>query len=104
MAVKTMATMIAARLKETMMAWMGFTGGPSDQTLKPTPTATKPQPGQSQPQFQRYVALKFWSAADQMRLRQALLNLMSNANKFTEKDTVTIAAHQRSRLVASQFE
>jgi C4-dicarboxylate-specific signal transduction histidine kinase len=23
--------------------------------------------------------------ADQMRLRQALLNLMSNANKFTEK-------------------
>src|SRR5262249_39017059 len=33
--------------------------------------------------------------ADQMRLRQALLNLMSNANKFTEKGTVTIAAHQR---------
>jgi signal transduction histidine kinase len=32
--------------------------------------------------------------ADQMRLRQALLNLMSNANKFTEKGTVTIAAHQ----------
>jgi signal transduction histidine kinase len=31
---------------------------------------------------------------DQMRLRQALLNLMSNANKFTEKGTVTIAAHQ----------
>jgi signal transduction histidine kinase len=32
--------------------------------------------------------------ADQMRLRQALLNLMSNANKFTEKGTVTIAAHR----------
>ena len=32
--------------------------------------------------------------ADQMRLRQALLNHMSNANKFTEKGTVTIAAHQ----------
>jgi len=33
--------------------------------------------------------------ADQMRLRQALLNLMSNANKFTEKGTVTIAAQQQ---------
>jgi signal transduction histidine kinase len=33
--------------------------------------------------------------ADQMRLRQALLNLMSNANKFTEKGTVTIAALQK---------
>jgi signal transduction histidine kinase len=32
--------------------------------------------------------------ADQMRLRQALLNLMSNANKFTEKGTITVAAHQ----------
>jgi signal transduction histidine kinase len=32
--------------------------------------------------------------ADQMRLRQALLNLMTNANKFTEKGTVTIAAHR----------
>jgi signal transduction histidine kinase len=33
--------------------------------------------------------------ADQMRLRQALLNLMSNANKFTEKGTITIAARQK---------
>ena len=32
--------------------------------------------------------------ADQMRLRQALLNLMSNANKFTERGTITIDAHQ----------
>jgi signal transduction histidine kinase len=32
--------------------------------------------------------------ADQMRLRQALLNLLSNANKFTEKGTITIAARQ----------
>jgi signal transduction histidine kinase len=36
--------------------------------------------------------------ADQMRLRQALLNLMSNANKFTENGTVTIAAQQAQRL------
>jgi signal transduction histidine kinase len=33
--------------------------------------------------------------ADQMRLRQAMLNLMSNANKFTEKGIITIAARQR---------
>jgi signal transduction histidine kinase len=33
--------------------------------------------------------------ADQMRLRQALLNLMSNANKFTERGTITIDAIQR---------
>jgi signal transduction histidine kinase len=31
--------------------------------------------------------------ADQTRFRQSLLNLASNANKFTEKGTVTIAAH-----------
>jgi GAF domain-containing protein len=33
--------------------------------------------------------------ADQMRLRQALLNLMSNANKFTERGTISIDARQR---------
>ena len=32
--------------------------------------------------------------ADQMRLRQALLNLMSNANKFTERGTITIDARK----------
>src|SRR5262249_7415579 len=32
--------------------------------------------------------------ADQMRLRQALLNLTSNANKFTERGTITIDARQ----------
>src|SRR6202047_1724845 len=35
--------------------------------------------------------------ADQTRFRQALLNLASNTNKFTEKGTVTIAA-QGQRL------
>jgi GAF domain-containing protein len=33
--------------------------------------------------------------ADQMRLRQALLNLMSNANKFTEAGTITIDASDK---------
>jgi signal transduction histidine kinase len=33
--------------------------------------------------------------ADQMRLRQALLNLMSNANKFTDHGTITIDARQQ---------
>jgi signal transduction histidine kinase len=33
--------------------------------------------------------------ADQMRLRQALLNFMSNANKFTDHGTITIDARQR---------
>jgi signal transduction histidine kinase len=32
--------------------------------------------------------------ADQMRLRQALLNLMSNANKFTEHGSISINARQ----------
>jgi len=34
------------------------------------------------------------SRADQTRIRQALLNLASNANKFTEKGTVTIGARR----------
>jgi signal transduction histidine kinase len=33
--------------------------------------------------------------ADQMRLRQALLNLMSNANKFTERGAISIDVRQR---------
>jgi signal transduction histidine kinase/FixJ family two-component response regulator len=33
--------------------------------------------------------------ADQMRVRQALLNLLSNANKFTERGTITIKARQQ---------
>jgi signal transduction histidine kinase len=32
--------------------------------------------------------------ADQTRFRQSLLNLASNANKFTEKGTIIITAHQ----------
>src|SRR5712691_8654111 len=37
--------------------------------------------------------------ADQVRLRQALLNLMSNANKFTNHGTITIDAVQRQQLL-----
>ena len=38
--------------------------------------------------------------ADQIRFRQALLNLASNANKFTEKGTVTIAAQaQQTEII-----
>jgi adenylate cyclase len=33
--------------------------------------------------------------ADQMRVRQALLNILSNANKFTERGTITINARQQ---------
>ena len=32
--------------------------------------------------------------ADQTRFRQSLLNLASNANKFTEQGSITVAAHQ----------
>jgi adenylate cyclase len=32
--------------------------------------------------------------ADQTRFRQSLLNLAINANKFTEKGSITVAAHQ----------
>ena len=32
--------------------------------------------------------------ADQTRIRQALLNLASNANKFTENGTITIGARR----------
>ena len=40
--------------------------------------------------------------ADQTRIRQALLNLASNANKFTENGTVTIASRRgMSRRAAS---
>ena len=39
--------------------------------------------------------------ADQTRFRQALLNLASNANKFTEKGTVTIAARAQQPTAAT---
>jgi signal transduction histidine kinase/DNA-binding response OmpR family regulator len=40
--------------------------------------------------------------ADQIRFRQALLNLASNANKFTEQGTVTIAAQaQRTEITVA---
>jgi signal transduction histidine kinase len=50
-------------------------------------------------QFMRNIAVYCDAAlgmmhADQMRLRQPLLNLMSNSNKFTEKGTISIAARQ----------
>ena len=39
--------------------------------------------------------------ADQMRLRQALLNLMSNANKFTDRGTISIEARQGQRTAVT---
>jgi signal transduction histidine kinase len=39
--------------------------------------------------------------ADQTRLRQSLLNLASNANKFTENGTITIALTKSRRTAAS---
>ena len=33
--------------------------------------------------------------ADQTRFRQSLLNLASNANKFTEQGSITVAAHHK---------
>ena len=39
--------------------------------------------------------------ADETRFRQSLLNLASNANKFTDKGTITIAAHQGIKLPRS---
>ena len=39
--------------------------------------------------------------ADQMRLRQALLNLLSNANKFTDHGTISVDARQSERTAAT---
>jgi signal transduction histidine kinase len=39
--------------------------------------------------------------ADQMRLRQAMLNLMSNANKFMDRGVITIDARRERRMAAT---
>jgi signal transduction histidine kinase len=39
--------------------------------------------------------------ADQMRLQQALLNLMSNANKFTDHGTITIDSRRAENHYAA---
>ena len=42
--------------------------------------------------------------ADQMRVRQALMNLVSNASKFTSKGTVTIAAAKKRTAAGEHVE